>query len=198
MNNDNIDKNLKDAIDDMFSLDLVKVNNSNKKRNMCWIFIYLVLIILLLVIVFLMYIFDSNSKERVVNCSYKAIDKGYSITDEYKITYKKNKVIYFDGKYTYKALNDEYKKQIDFVTEQKMPVIINSNGMPGFTYIYEVGDDYFSVQSYLDFNLFDCNLIDKNDNNTNPISYVLINSSTTYESLVKKLKKDGYTCTKSK
>ncbi len=202
--NNKVDENINNALDDIFGTDLLEIDINNKdkkvskKRNNKSIYIYIFLIILLLVIVLLMFIYDNNSKEKIVNCSYKANDKGYSITDEYIITYKENKIIYFDGKYIYRALNEEYKNQIDYVKDEKMPVIINSNGMPGFTYIYEIGEDYFSVNSYLDFSLFDYNLIDKNDNDNYPISYITIDSSTTYESLVKNLKKDGYTCTKSK
>ena len=38
-----------------------------------------------------------NNKEYVTNCSYKVSDKGYVITDEYKITYIKGKIKYLDG-----------------------------------------------------------------------------------------------------
>ena len=50
-----------------------------------------------------------------------------------------------DGKYKYTALTDEYKQQIEYVKNEKLPAIVNSNGMDGFTYIYEASDDYFLV-----------------------------------------------------
>ena len=70
--------------------------------------------------------------------------------------------------------------------------------MDGFTYIYEASDDYFLVSSYLDITKFDFNIIDKNDNKKNPLSYVNINSKTTYKSLIEYFEKNGYKCTKSK
>ena len=44
----------------------------------------------------------------------------------------------------------------------------------------------------------DSNIIDKNDNKKNPLSYVNINSKTTYKSLIEYFEKNGYKCTKSK
>ena len=176
----------------------VKSTRENKKSFNIFSILLIILIIIIvgLVIVYLPGYLES--KEYVANCSYSVSDKGYSITDEYKITYKKNMLMYLDGKYKYTALTDEYKPQIEFVMNEKLPAIINSNGMDGFTYIYEASDDYFLVSSYLDINKFDFNIIDKNDNKKNPLSYVNINSKTTYKSLIKYFEKNGYKCTKSR
>ena len=191
---------------DDFILDSNETNNvannlePKKKKSSKNIFVYLFIILIIVVAAILIIYLPNyfNNKEYVTNCSYKVSDKGYVITDEYKITYMKGKIKYLDGMYKYTALNDEYKAQIEFVSKEKLPIIINSNGMPGFTYVYELSDDYFSVNSYLDFTMFDYNIIDKNNNDTNPISYIPINSKTTYKSLINNFKKNGYICTKSK
>ena len=182
------------------SKELVDKKSKNKNKKSINIFsillIGLIIIILGLIAVYLPGYLEN--KEYVVNCSYSASVKGYKITDEYKITYKKDKIEYLDGKYKYTALTDEYKQQIEYVKNEKLPAIINSNGMDGFTYIYEASDDYFSVDSYLDITKFDFNTIDKNDNKKNPLSYVNINSKTTYKSLIEYFEKNGYKCTKSR
>ena len=175
-----------------------KSTSKNKKSINIFSILLVILIIIIvgLVVIYLpVYLED---KEYVVNCSYSVSDKGYKITDEYKITYKKDMLMYLDGKYKYTALTDEYKQQIEYVKNEKLPAIVNSNGMDGFTYIYEASDDYFLVSSYLDITKFDFNIIDKNDNKKNPLSYVNINSKTTYKSLIEYFEKNGYKCTKSK
>jgi hypothetical protein len=50
----------------------------------------------------------------------------------------------------------------------------------------------------LDFTLIKFNKVDKINQELMPISYVKINSKTTYKSLRKVLEKDGYTCVTSK
>lgn len=204
VNNDNIptiNQNIDVTIKDSFSDENNKSEKISKsKKSSINVFtillISLVAIIILLIVIYLPSYF--KDKEYVINCSLNVSDKGYSISDEYKITYKNNKLEYLDGIYKYTVLNDEYKPQIEFVKNEKLPAIINSNGMDGFTYIYESGDDYFSVNSYLDIAKFDFNIIDKNDNKKNPLSYVNVNSKTTYKSLIKYFEKNGYKCTKSR
>lgn len=149
----------------------------------------------LLIFVLTNYVFGID---RVVNCSTSAKDTGYKYSDEYKITYKKNKINYVEGIYTYNALNDEYKAQIEIIKEDKKRAIINSNGMSGFTYTYETSDDYFKVNSYLDFTLFNYDEIKKIDQDLMPLSYFKINEDMTFESLKKHLEKEGYVCISSK
>ena len=114
------------------------------------------------------------NKEKTINCSYSANDLGYKITDEYKIKYKNNTILKVDGSYIYTAKTEEYKSQIEYIKNEKIPVIINSNGMKGFTYLYEVSDSYFKVNSYLVYDLFEFDKINKLDQKNMPISYFKI------------------------
>ena len=172
-----------------------KDNNflSNKKIIIWFIIGFIIGIILIYVLV--NYVFGL---EKVVNCSTSAEDIGYKYTDEYKITYKKNKIIYVQSTYTYTALSDEYKDQIDYVKNEKLKAIINSNGMPGFTYSYENSDDYFKVNGYLDFELIDFKSLSGINQESTPLSYFEISKDLTFEKLKSNLEKSGYQCTASK
>ena len=70
--------------------------------------------------------------------------------------------------------------------------------MDGFTYVYEVSDDSFKVNGYLDFSLFNFNEIDKINQDLMPISYFKFDSKTTYKSLISNFEKEGYECIPSK
>ena len=118
----------------------VKKDNFNKKM----ILYFAIGFILGIVIIYMIVNYVQN-KTYVANCSSFAEDTGYKYTDEYKITYKKDKILNVDGTYTYTALTDEYKPQVNIIKEDKSHAIINSNGMPGFTYTYEISDNYFKV-----------------------------------------------------
>lgn len=170
-----------------------KKDNFNKK-----IIIYFVVgFILGLVLIYLIVNYVQN-KTYVVNCSSKAEDVGYKYTDEYKITYKQDEILNVEGVYTYTALTDDYKPQVNIIKEDKSHAIINSNGMPGFTYTYEISDDYLKVNSYLDFTLFDYKKINKIDQDLMPISYFKISDDMTFSSLKKNLEKQGYKCVSTK
>lgn len=138
------------------------------------------------------------NKEKVINCSYSASDTGYKVTDEYKIKYKNNTILKVEGSYTYTAKNEEYKSQIEYIKKEKIPVIINSNGMKGFTYLYEVSDSYFKVNSYLDYDLFDLDNINKINQDNVPISYFKITNDKSVKKLKSELVSKGYTCNLSK
>ena len=90
------------------------------------------------------------------------------------------------------------QNQIEYIKDEKLPVIVNSNGMSGFTHIYEIGEDTLKISSYYDILSIDFSLVDKNDNKSNPISYVNLKSNTTYKDLKEDLEKNGYKCTPSK
>lgn len=137
-------------------------------------------------------------REKIVNCAYSAEDLGYKVTDEYKIKYKNDTILYVESVYNYIAKTDEYKAQIEYVKDEKIPVIINSNGMSGFTYVYEASESFFKVMGYLDFTLFDYKKINKMDQKVAPISYFNINSNPSFKALKKDLEKEGYVCTVSK
>lgn len=138
------------------------------------------------------------NKEKTINCSYSANDLGYKITDEYKIKYKNNTILKVDGSYIYTAKTEEYKSQIEYIKNEKIPVIINSNGMKGFTYLYEVSDSYFKVNSYLVYDLFEFDKINKIDQKNMPISYFKITSDKSVKKLKNELINKGYTCNLSK
>ena len=138
-----------------------------------------------------------NDKELKTSCFFSAEDDDYKITDEYKITYKNNKITYVEGTYVYTAKTEEYKKQVEFIKEEKLPIIINSNGMSGFTYTYESSSDFFKVYSYLDFEEFNMDKINKINQDTTPISFFKIKTDKKYEKLKESLEKKGFKCTLS-
>ena len=174
-------------------LNIDKKDNFNKKI----IIFFVVGFILGIALIYLIVNYVQN-KTYVVNCSSSAEDVGYKYTDEYKITYKQDEIINVEGVYTYTALTDEYKPQVNIIKEDKSHAIINSNGMPGFTYTYEISDDYLKVNSYLDFTLFDYKKINKIDQDLMPISYFKIYDDMTFNSLKKDLEKQGYKCVSTK
>lgn len=177
--------------DVLISENTIKDDKSFNKK----IIIYIALgAVLGLIVVFILvnFVFGIEKKEL---CTSVAEDTGYKYTDEYKITYKKNKINYVESTYTYTALNDEYKEQIKYVSDDKLRAVINSNGMPGFTYTYETSDDYVKVNGYLDFTLFNYDEIEKINQEAMPLSYFKISHDMTYKTLKNDLEKNGYKCT---
>ena len=173
------------------SKNTIKDDKSFNKK----IIIYIALgAILGLIVVFILvnFVFGVEKKEL---CTSVAEDTGYKYTDEYKITYKKNTINYVESTYTYTALNSEYKEQIKYVSDDKLRAVINSNGMPGFTYTYETSDDYVKVNGYLDFTLFNYDEIEKINQEAMPLSYFKISRDMTYKTLKNDLEKNGYKCT---
>ena len=180
--------------DVLISENTIKDDKSFNKK----IIIYIALgAVLGLIVVFILvnFVFGIEKKEL---CTSVAEDTGYKYTDEYKITYKKNKINYVESTYTYTALNDEYKEQIKYVSDDKLRAVINSNGMPGFTYTYETSDDYVKVNGYLDFTLFNYDEIEKINQEAMPLSYFKISRDMTYKTLKANLEKEGYKCTTTK
>ncbi len=180
--------------DVLSSTNAIKDDKSFNKK----IIIYIALgTILGLIVVFILvnFVFGIEKKEL---CTSTAEDTGYKYTDEYKITYKKNKINYVESTYTYTALNSEYQEQIKYVSDDKLRAIINSNGMPGFTYTYETSDNYVKVNGYLDFTLFNYDEIEKINQEAMPLSYFKISRDMTYKTLKTNLEKEGYKCTTTK
>lgn len=186
--------------DEVFSDENSNINQSyiGKKNKSKKYLTYIIIGIVFAILIILSVIKLVSSIERKEYCYYEANDDGYSLTDEYTISYKGNKLLYVEGIYSYSALKDEYKSQIEYIKNEKLPVIINSNGMKGFTHIYEIGENSLKINSYYDVTLMDFDLIDKNDNKINPISYINLKSNVTYKNLKKNLEKNGYKCTLSK
>ena len=180
--------------DVLSSTNTIKDDKSFNKK----IIIYIALgTILGLIVVFILvnFVFGIEKKEL---CTSMAEDTGYKYTDEYKITYKKNKINYVESTYTYTALNSEYQEQIKYVSDDKLRAVINSNGMPGFTYTYETSDNYVKVNGYLDFTLFNYDEIEKINQEAMPLSYFKISRDMTYKTLKANLEKQGYKCTTTK
>lgn len=189
--------NINPALDNAKS-DQSKEKTSKNFFSLKRIIIYFVvgfLIGFVLIYVLVNYVFGVS---KVTVCSQSAKDVGYEYTDEYKITYKKDKILYVESDYNYKALTDEFKSQINYVKDEKLLAVINSNGMPGFTYVYEVSDDHFKVNGYLDFELINFDKVDDINQDLMPISYFKIDSKLTYSSLISNLEDQGYKCTPSK
>lgn len=171
-----------------------KDNNISYKKIILY---FLIGFVLGFILIYVIVNFVLN-KEKTINCSYSANDLGYKITDEYKIKYKNNTILKVDGSYIYTAKTEEYKSQIEYIKNEKIPVIINSNGMKGFTYLYEVSDSYFKVNSYLVYDLFEFDKINKIDQKNMPISYFKITSDKSVKKLKNELINKGYTCNLSK
>lgn len=171
-----------------------KDNNISYKKIILY---FLIGFVLGFILIYIIVNFVLN-KEKTINCSYSANDLGYKITDEYKIKYKNNTILKVDGSYIYTAKTEEYKSQIEYIKNEKIPVIINSNGMKGFTYLYEVSDSYFKVNSYLVYDLFEFDKINKIDQKNMPISYFKITSDKSVKKLKNELINKGYTCNLSK
>lgn len=233
---DEKDKQMKEALDDIFGDDVIEIKDTNddnltntslnipnissseiiaptsldkenniqetteKDNDISYkkiILYFLIGFVLGFILIYIIVNFVLN-KEKTINCSYSANDLGYKITDEYKIKYKNNTILKVDGSYIYTAKTEEYKSQIEYIKNEKIPVIINSNGMKGFTYLYEVSDSYFKVNSYLVYDLFEFDKINKIDQKNMPISYFKITSDKSVKKLKNELINKGYTCNLSK
>lgn len=176
-------------------IEVEKQTDLNGKRK--GILIILLCAILLVIVILILFIYNLNC-EKNVSCVYSVNDKNFVLSDTVKITYKKDKISYVNGNYSYAAITKDFKDQIDNIRQEKIPVIVNSNGMKGFTYILNEENDKFSITSSLDFTSFDYDEISKIDQKTKPISYFEIDSNLTYKKLKNILEKQGYTCKKSK
>lgn len=171
--------------------------NKNNNKNVNSIMVVSIILVLCFVVSIIVILFNTNS-EQIVSCSFSAKDNGFRIMDEYIIAHKSGHLTFIQGEYEYVATSEDAKSQIDVIKESKLPVIINSNGMPGFTHTYEISSDFIRVYSYYDITQMNFKKVDKNNDEITPISYINLKSTTTYDSLTKDLKKQGYKCVKSK
>lgn len=160
--------------------------------------IYFLIGILIGFVVIYLLLNSGNKKTMVSNCSFSVEDANYKINEEYKITYNKNNINFVEGSYLFKAKTEEYKNQVEFIKKDKIPVIINSNGMSGFTYMYETTSDSFKVNLYLDYEKFNKEKIKEIDQEITPISFFEIKTEKNYDNLIKTLENKGFNCTKSK
>ena len=199
--NDIVNANLEPASDEDITSSyesyntLVETESDTPKKNNKMLYLILGAIFVAILIVILCVL--SINCEKKTSCSYAVNDTNYKITDTYEIKYKKNKILYVNGKYVYEAKTKDFENQINIIRQEKIPVMVNSNAMKGFTYILDEGNDKISITSSLDFTSFDYNEISKIDQKTKPISYFEIDSTLTYEKLKNILEKQGYTCKKA-
>ena len=156
--------------------------------------LYLIIGAIVIAILIIVLCIININCEKKTNCSYTFEDKNFKITDNYEIKYKKDKIIYVNGNYNYVAKTKEYQNQINNIRLEKIPAMVNSNAMKGFTYILNEENDAFQMKSSLDFTSFDYDEISKVDQKTKPISYFEIDSNLTYKKLKDILKKQGYSC----
>ncbi len=201
-NNENIDNTLDDASKDVndykSELSTNKNDNNNNSNNNSFLKKSSILFILIVVAVLIICFVIFNllvSKQTDVICNFTAEDTGYKVTDQYKITYKKDLILYVESEYNYLAKTDEYKSQISYIKKDKTPVIVNSNGMSGFTYLFEESDVSIKVNGYLDFEAFDYKKIKNINQDALPISYFKIDSKRSFKKLKKTLEDQGYVCT---
>ena len=191
--NDIVNANLEPASDEDITSSYESYNtpvetesNTPKKNNKM---LYLILGAILVAILIVVLCVLSINCEKKTSCSYAVDDTNYKITDTYEIKYKKNILMFL--------FSPIFFNQINIIRQEKIPVMVNSNAMKGFTYMLDEGNDKFSITSSLDFTSFDYDEISKIDQKTKPISYFEIDSNLTYEKLKNILEKQGYTCKKA-
>ena len=203
--NDKKDENKEQLIIEDKAVEESKNNGTNNLENTVnknipaakVVIISIMVVLFTLTGVYFLANYNSN-KEKVVNCSYSFNDKNYKITDEYKITYNSKKITYIEGIYIYTSKADEYDEQIKYIKEDKLPPIINSNGMKGFTYTYENTNDSIKIYSYLDYTIMDEEEINSIDQDIKPVSYFKVDLKSNSENLTDLFKKQGYKCVTSK
>lgn len=171
-------------------------NADGKYKKKTIVFYFVIGLVIGLIILFVI-LYINSGKTKTVNCSYTKKDDVYTETEEYTITYTDDVISYIEGVYSYRTI-PENTKQLDIIREQKIPVIVNSNGIDGFTHIFEVGDTVFKAYSYYDYEIMNFDIVDKNDPNKTPISYINIDSSKSYKKMEKDLENRGFKCINSK
>ena len=168
------------------------INEDGKYKKKTIIFYFIIGVVVGLIILFTI-LFMNSGKIKTVNCSYENKDDVYTETEEYIITFSGNEISYIEGIYIYKTI-PENSKQLEIIREQKIPVIVNSNGIDGFTHVFEIGDSIFKAYSYYDYEIMNFDIVDKNDPNITPISYINIDSSKSYKKMKKDLENRGFKC----
>lgn len=177
--------------DDLATIKNIPKKDRSKINYKLLLIILIAIIILLVSLGVYLAVFEI---EKTTVCELKAKDTGYNFSDTYMVIYKKNNIIKIKSSYVYNATDSEFTEQVKFVKESKLPIVINSNGMSGFTYTVEESDNMFKVNGYLDFEKMNFKEVDKQNYDLFPIAYEKIDSKTTYSSFINKLKKEGYSC----
>ena len=172
-----------------------KVVEDDKKESSKYIFYMILALVFMFSVVTCVVIYITN-KEQVTRCTFKAFDSGYKIKDEYTFAHKNGNLTYIQGKYKYTALTEEFKAELENVKKEKIPVIVNSNGMPGFTHSLQTTDEYVIINSYYDITKINFKEVDKINYDVAPVSYITLKSTTTYKKIINELSKKAYICKK--
>ena len=115
------DNNIKNDNDDYTdNSDIATKDSKNNKLDIKKIIIYFIIGFIIGITLIYVIVNYVVGKEKVVNCSYTAEDVGYKVTDEYKITYKNNEILYVESTYNYEAKTDEYKNQIEYIKDDEI------------------------------------------------------------------------------
>lgn len=179
---------------------IVSSDEDKKSLNIPIKKVVIIGILVALLTIFIVFIIINyfGKKPKVINCSYLFDDEGYKISDEYKITFENKSISYIEGVYLYQSKNSEFDSQIEYIKQDKLPVIINSNGVKGFTYAYENSSSSLKISSYLDYSIMDFNSLKQINQDSMPLAYFKIDLEENNKNLIKDLEKQGYKCTKSK
>ncbi len=168
-----------------------KEENKFKLNKKTIIIISSILLVIILLVVVFKFILAEN---KVVTCVYEAEDTGYKVYDQYIITFEKGNITYIEGTYKYEAKTEEFYGQISAVKQKKLPVIVNSNGLSGFTYNFENTNTTISVYSYIDYAKIDFARLKNINQEVAPVAYFKIDKKDNKENLEENLKKEGYIC----
>lgn len=156
-----------------------------------------IIIAVLMFILFIVSIFTNNDT-KVTTCTTNVEEAGYKISEEYKVSYVKNKIKKVEGKYNYIAKTDDFKKQVEVMKNEKVSVLINSNGINGFKYDYEFDEKSLTFNTILNYDEIDFNVIKNVDQIVTPISFITIDKKRKFNQLEEELVKKGFTCVSSK
>lgn len=191
-----VTNNLENNDEAIFPYEKVKSEEYiEKKKNTPEILkIILIGIIVIILVLSVIGIIIKVTTPGTIKCTYKADTDEFTLSDEYEIDYKSKDILSVVGEYKYRSKTEDFNKEIQFIKDEKIPVIVNSNGMPGFTYIYEVEDEIIKVYTYLDFTMFDYDEISKVNQKTTPISYFDIKKNMKIKDLKEILENKGYIC----
>ena len=125
----------------------------------------LVLLLCILGSIIMVYILTKSevNEESSVVCYQKIQTNDYDSTDEYVLNHFKDKLTYVSGTYVYKAKTENTINNIKEIKKDKLDVIINSNGIDGFTHTYEEGEESVLINSYYDMGLIDFSKIKEDE-----------------------------------
>lgn len=173
-----------------------KTVNTDKNLDFKTVILILLLCILASMIMVFFLTKNETAEENSFVCYKKIQTNDYDSTDEYILNHSKDKLTYVSGTYVYHAKTENAINNINAIKEDKLNVIINSNGIDGFTHTYEEGENSVLINSYYDMELIDFSKIKKDE--IKKLSYLKLTPKMKASDLRKLLENEGYTCTKGK